>query len=236
MKECVILAGGKGLRLKGQTDIPKPFLVLDGETGETLLEAQLKWLIAYDFEHVILALSRPNFKYMRTNYSKFLNVPNIDISIEEEELGTGGGLKKALELVEENNFYCFNIDDVVDYNPEELFSAQHSQNAILIKQARLPFGAVEFDKDMKVTSFVEKPLIDKYVSCGHYAFNKKIIEDLLPDVGDLEKTLLRDLAKLGLLYAYILKGEWITINTMKDLLEARSSRHKEEEYGKRKEI
>ena len=218
----MILAGGKGLRLKGQTEVPKPFLIVKEETGETILEAQLKWLVAYNYEHVILAMSRQNFKYMRLNYTKFLNVPSIDISIEEESLGSGGGLKKALELVEEPNFYCFNVDDVAFYNPEELYLAQRTHNVILIKKATLPFGAVSFDQDMKVTSFVEKPVIDKFVNCGHYVFNKKAIEDLLPDNGDLELTLLRDLAKLGVLYAFILKGKWITINTYKELLQARS--------------
>ena len=74
----MILAGGKGLRLKGQTEVPKPFLIVKEETGETILEAQLKWLVAYNYEHVILAMSRQNFKYMRLNYTKFLNVPSID--------------------------------------------------------------------------------------------------------------------------------------------------------------
>jgi len=221
MKEAVVLAGGKGLRLKGQTEVPKPFLVIKPETGETLLEAQLKWLVAYDFEHVILATSRENFRYMRVNYAKFLNVASIDISVEEEHLGTGGGLKKALELVEEPNFYCFNVDDVAFYDPTELYLAQRLQNVVLIKKAILPFGAVEFDQDMKVTNFVEKPEIDKFVSCGHYVFSKKSIEELLPDDGDLELTLLRDLAKMGFLYANVLKGKWITINTYKELMQAR---------------
>jgi len=221
MREAVILAGGKGLRLKGSTEVPKPFLIVKSETGETLLESQLKWLVAYDFEHVVLAMSRENFKYMRVNYAKFLNVPSIDVSIEEEHLGTGGGLKRALELVEEANFYCFNVDDVAFYDPGELYNAQQGLNVLLIKHARLPFGLVEFSSDMKVTSFVQKPEIDKFVSCGHYVFNKKSIVNLLPDQGDLEDTLLRDLAKLGQLNAYILKGRWITINTYKELIEAK---------------
>jgi len=221
MRECVILAGGRGLRLKGQVDVPKPFLVIKEETGETLLQAQLKWLAAYDFEHVILATSRETFKYLRANYSKLLNQSEIDISIEEDALGTGGALKKALDLVEEPNFYCFNVDDVTFYDPGELFVAQKLKNALLIKKAILPFGEVEFAPDMRVLHFVEKPAIDKYVSCGHYVFNKEQIVPFLPDIGDLEQTLLKDLATSKLLQAYILKGRWVTINTMKDLLEAR---------------
>jgi hypothetical protein len=134
---------------------------------------------------------------------------------------TGGALKKALDLVEEPNFYCFNVDDVTFYDPGELFVAQKLKNALLIKKAILPFGAVEFAPDMRVLHFVEKPAIDKYVSCGHYVFNKEQIVPFLPDIGDLEQTLLKDLATSKLLQAYILKGRWVTINTMKDLLEAR---------------
>lgn len=221
MRECVVLAGGKGLRLKGHSEVPKPFLIVKEESGETLLESQLKWLLAYDFEHVILALSRENFKYMRLNYSKFLSLPFLDTSIEEENLGTGGAVKKALELIEEPNFYCFNVDDVCFYNPGELFNSQRSLNVILVKQAILPFGAVEFDINQRVDNFVEKPVIDKFVSCGHYVFSKKSIESLLPEIGDLEQTLLKDLAFNKALYAYPLKGKWITINTFKELLEAR---------------
>lgn len=220
MREAVILAGGKGLRLKGQTEIPKPFLVIKKETGETLLEAQLKWLVAYDFEHIILAMSRENFKFMRNNYIKFLNDSAIDVSIEEENLGTAGGLKKTWDLIEEPNFYCFNVDDVAFYPPTELYEAQKLKNVILVKQAILPFGAVKFTEKMSVYSFEEKPQLDKFVSCGHYVFSKEQIKDLLPDEGDLEQTLLKDLASLGKLNAYILKGKWVTINNYKELIEA----------------
>lgn len=221
MNEAVVLAGGKGLRLKGQIEVPKPFLIVDTNTGETLLDSQIKWLVAYGFEHIILALSRENFRYMRVNYPAYLNIPYIDTSIEEDFLGTGGALKKAFDLIEEERFYCCNVDDVCFYDPNELLHFKPKKNVILVKQARLPFGAVEFEKDFKVTSFREKPMIDKFVSCGHYVFEKSKIEDLLPDSGDLERTLLVDLVSRGELYAYILKGEWITINTYKELLEAR---------------
>jgi D-glycero-alpha-D-manno-heptose 1-phosphate guanylyltransferase len=221
MKEAVILCGGQGLRLKGHTNVPKPFLIIDIETGETLLEAQLKWLLAYDFEHVILAISRENYKYMRINYSRLMTLPWLDPSVEDEYLGTGGALRKALDLVEEKNFYVMNVDDICSYDPNELYDAQRNSNAILIKQARLPFGVVEVGPDMKVIDFVEKPTISKYVSCGHYVFNRKLVEQFLPTEGDLEQTLLRELAKQGLLYAHVLTGKWITINTFKDLLEAR---------------
>lgn len=221
MKEAIILAGGQGLRLKGAVDIPKPFLVVKQETGETLFDAQLKWLIAHDFEHVILTLSRENFKYMRTNYPKLLNEATLDFAIEENNLGTAGALKNSLDYMEKPTVYCLNVDDVCFYSPIELFDYSKGSNVILVKQATLPFGVVKFDSLMRVTSFVEKPQVESYVSCGHYLFKKRDLEDLLPDEGDLERTLLTDLARLGMLNAYILKGKWTTLNTYKDLVNIR---------------
>jgi len=219
MKEAVVLTGGKGLRLRGHTEVPKPFLIIKDE--ETLLDSQISWLLGHGFEHIILAISRPNFRYLRKNYSRYLNIPLIDFSIEEEQLGTGAGLKKALELVEEKQFYCMNIDDVVFYNPEDLFKSSKGLNAILIKKAQLPFGVVKFDKNRLVTGFEEKPMLDKYISVGHYVFRTDLIEEVLPDEGDLERTLLGTLARDRVLFAHILTGKWITINTYKDLIKAR---------------
>jgi NDP-sugar pyrophosphorylase family protein len=81
----------------------------------------------------------------------------------------------------------------------------------------------------KVKEFVEKPVLDWisqlfadfYVSAGHYFFDKDAILPLLPEKGDLEKTALPALAANSMLHAYVIKGKWITINTYKDLLEAR---------------
>jgi D-glycero-alpha-D-manno-heptose 1-phosphate guanylyltransferase len=216
MKECVILAGGKGLRLRGDTIIPKPFLII--REGETLLDSQVLWLIGHDFEHIILSTSRENFKYMRTNYGKYLNMAAIDISIEEENLGTGGGLMKALEMVEEETFYCMNVDDVVFYSPTKLYTASKGRCAVLVQKAKLPFGTVIFDNKNLIHSFQEKPQTDMFVSCGHYVFTKSLLRDILPELGDIEQTTLKTLAKNQVLFAYPLEGRWITINTYKDLL------------------
>jgi len=219
MNEAIVLCGGKGLRLRGHVEVPKPFLVIKNE--ETLLDAQIKWLFAHGFEHIILAISRENFRYLRKNYSSYLNIPAIDFSIEEEHVGTAGALNLALEFVEEASFYCFNIDDVTYYDPRELLVFAKKSNAILVKRARLPFGVVKFNKQSFVTSFEEKPKIPYYVSCGHYVFQRKLIKDILPLEGDLERTLLKELAQMRTLKAYPLVGKWITINTYKDLVNAR---------------
>ena len=219
MLEAIVLAGGKGLRLKGHTEVPKPFLIIRGQA--TLFDAQIEWLVGHGFEHIIVAISRENFKYLRRNYSRYLNIALMDFSIEEEYLGTAGALKKALYYVEEPKFYVFNVDDVVFYDPRLLFKEAKNYNAILVKKAKLPFGTVEVDKYNRVVKFEEKPEINKLVSCGHYVFRKDLIEDILEERGDLERTLLNTLAEQKLLFAYELKDKWFSLNTYKDLKKIR---------------
>jgi NDP-sugar pyrophosphorylase family protein len=60
-----------------------------------------------------------------------------------------------------------------------------------------------------------------YVSVGHYYWDKDVALSTLPEKGDVETTALPALAANGLLWAYVVKGEWVTINTYKDLLLAR---------------
>jgi NDP-sugar pyrophosphorylase family protein len=220
MLEAVILAGGRGLRLKGNTEIPKPFLII--KEPETILDCQVKWLVGHGFEHIILAVSRPTFKYLRLHYSHYLNEPKIDISIEEEFVGTGGALRNALDLIESSKFYLMNVDDVAYYDPNLLFAASKNLNSILVQKAILPFGTVKFDSEMKVKSFEEKPQVDFYVSCGHYVLSRKDLFTLLPYEGGLEQKYLPQIAKQGSLYVHVLKDKWITINDYKQLLEARA--------------
>lgn len=220
MLEVVILAGGRGLRLKGNTEIPKPFLII--KEPETILDCQVNWLVGHGFEHIILAISRSTFKYLRLHYSHYLNEPRIDISIEEEFIGTGGALRNALDFIESPKFYLMNVDDVCYYDPNLLFTASKGLNSILVQKAILPFGTVKFDSTMKVKSFEEKPQVDFYVSCGHYVLERKDLNSILPYEGGLEQKVLPNLAKKGSLYAYVLNNKWITINDFKQLLEARA--------------
>jgi NDP-sugar pyrophosphorylase family protein len=69
--------------------------------------------------------------------------------------------------------------------------------------------------------FREKPLLDFYVSAGHYFFKKHIIDKYFPDSGNFEETVLPRLARERILMNYRLAGKWITLNTMKDYLQAK---------------
>ena len=207
MAEAIILCGGTGWRLKPHTWIPKPLLpLLETPTKKTLLDLQIEWLRKHGFERIILASNQ----HLETSHEV------IEV-IEEEKLGTGGAVKNALREVTEERVYVMNVDDIVSYNPQSLFEYSDAGAAILLARPHIGFGVVKLEGDF-VTGFEEKPLLDFYVSAGHYVFKREIIEKYFPDRGDLEREALPILAINKLLKGMKLEGKWYTINTYKDYI------------------
>jgi len=215
VKECIILAGGWGKRLKPQIEEPKPLVQLN---NTTLLGRQISWLEKYGFDRVII----PSKEFNLTSH------PVVWVE-EKERLGTGGAVKLANKEVLGNRVYVMNVDDIVFYNPNILWKESHLGAAILVGKLRSPYGIITSDKAGNVLKFEEKPLLPYDISLGHYCFKKEVIEQYFPDKGDLELQLMQILADNKLLRIYEYKDAWISINTYKDLEKAR-------EYFKRKGI
>jgi len=207
MAEAIILCGGTGWRLKPYTWIPKPLLpLIETPIKKTLLDLQIEWLKNSGFERIILASNQ----HLETSH-KVIEVR------EEEKLGTGGAVKRAVKKTIEELVYVMNVDDIVMYNPQRLFDYADAGAAILLARPHIGFGVVKLEGNF-VTGFEEKPLLDFYVSAGHYVFKREIIEQYFPDVGDLEREALPVIAKNKLLKGMKLEGEWYTINTYKDYI------------------
>ena len=207
MAEAVILCGGTGWRLKPHIWVPKPLLpLLETPTKKTLLDLQIEWLRKHGFERIILATNQ----HLETSHEV------VEV-IEKEKLGTGGAVKNALREVTEERVYVMNVDDIVSYNPQSLFEYSDAGAAILLARPHISFGVVKLEGDF-VTGFEEKPLLDFYVSAGHYVFKREIIEKYFPERGDLEREALPILAINKLLEGMKLEGKWYTINTYKDYI------------------
>ena len=213
LKEAIILAGGWAKRLKPEVMTPKPFLTFK---DQTLLELQLEWLLAHDFEHVVVAINEQDYKYMLKHHSYLAKTDDFTFSIEKERLGTGGAVKQALQYTTARVLYVMNVDDIVDYDPNELLENLGRGGTILVQQTRLPYGVVYFDYKNEVLRFEEKPFTSYWVSCGHYALKRRVIKKYFPEKGDLELCVWQDMARDHLLKVYKLRGRWVTINTYKD--------------------
>jgi NDP-sugar pyrophosphorylase family protein len=69
-----------------------------------------------------------------------------------------------------------------------------------------------------VSSFVEKPVLDKWINIGYFYFSRNILNELEKKNSFLE--FLRESVHNGNLYSYKHRGMHITVNTVKELQEA----------------
>jgi NDP-sugar pyrophosphorylase family protein len=208
LREAIILAGGEGWRLKPATWVPKPLLKIN---KNTLIDRQIEWLRSHNFENIIVASNRQDLTNQPVTYS-----------IEEENLGTGGATKKAFEQIKGKVAYVMNVDDIVFYDPNELFDYAGKGAGLLLAKPQIPFSKVTLENGINVIRFQQRETLDFYVSTGHYVFKKSVVEKFFPNNGDFEFTAMQRLADKKMLQGYTYHGIWFTLNTMKDLLQVRN--------------
>jgi NDP-sugar pyrophosphorylase family protein len=208
--EAVVLCGGEGWRLRPDEWTPKPLLKIT-ET-ESLLDMQVRWLMDNGFTNIVLASNR---SFPETDI--FTN-RKVQMCIERKKLGTGGAVKRAGVLIDTEKFYVLNVDDVAFYDPRTLYGKATDGAAMLLAKPRLPFGVVTMQEDDIVKGFEHRPILDIWVNAGHYVFSKEIVGKYFPSEGDFEHTAMQQIAKDNHLRGLKYPGDWLTLNTAKDLI------------------
>jgi NDP-sugar pyrophosphorylase family protein len=223
--KAIILAGGKGERLRPYTeDKPKCMIPV---LGNPLLSFTMRLLRAHGFNSVTICggyLHEVVEGYFGDGSKWGLK---IDYLVEKEPLGRGGAMRNALEHIQpmpNESVLAMNGDMLTNLNLSEFinFHKKHNATASLVTvPLRSPYGVVDVGENAAVNGFREKPELPFWINAGIYLLDPKIIEDL-PKVGDHEETTFPKLSAEGTLKAYQTRAFWRTIDTVKDLTEARS--------------
>ena len=99
IKESIILAGGSGTRLRDVIgELPKPMADIN---GKPFLEYLLDYQIEQGIEKIYLSVSY-NYQIIQNYFKNKYKTLEIIYSIEDEPLGTGGAIKKAINRSEEH--------------------------------------------------------------------------------------------------------------------------------------
>ena len=176
--ETIILAGGFGTRLKSVVpNIPKTLAPIN---KRPFLDYLLNYLIKQRVNKVILSLYYQH-ELIKNQYNHRYKSLNIIYSVDSTALGTGGALKRALELSQSNDVFIINGDTFfnVDLN-QLLYEHKYNKNDITIALKPMEnfdrYGIVETSNSGQVTKLKEKQYC-KYgkIDGGIYLINKNII-------------------------------------------------------------
>ena len=211
--KAIILAGGRGKRLRPITDyVPKPLIPIK---NIPIIEWQIKYLKKFNISEVIICSG-----YKTKMIEDYLNNKKLGIkitfSIEDKPLGTGGAIKKAGKKIKDKSFLVINGDIITNIDLKKLIK---KENSIASIQLKTKFGILQTDKD-KIIKFDEKKEInDIWMNAGIYHLKKEILKEL-PVIGDIEKTLFPDYAKKEKLSTIkFTNSEWYSIDSFKDMEE-----------------
>lgn len=217
--EAIILSGGKGTRLQSVIkDIPKTMADVN---GTPFLETTLQWLNSFNINKVILAVGYKKEyikKYFGNNYKNI----NLIYSEEEEPLGTGGAIKKALKECVDDNVIVMNGDVFARVDLNKMYEKHLSLGSVMTIAVKEMtnfdrFGVVKFNKD-RITRFEEKKYVEKgFMNTGIYIMNKDIFENKIEDKSfSIENDYLSKYIDKDKISPFIFAGEFIDIGIPED--------------------
>lgn len=180
--DAVIMAGGRGKRLKPLTDeTPKPLLEVG---GKPIIEHNIDRLIKFGVDDIWLTvnyLGEQIEKYFRNGDSK--NVA-INYVYEENPLGTAGSLS-LMDSFQHDHLLVMNSDLLTNIDFEEFYMHFIKQDADLAIAAvpysvQIPYAVLE-TSDNTVISFKEKPTYTYHSNAGMYLLKKSMLKYIPKD-------------------------------------------------------
>ncbi len=225
--DIIILAGGFGTRLKEEIiDIPKAMAPIN---GKPFLEYLLNYIQKSGFQKVIIStgyLSKSIENYFKDKYRSI----EIEYSIEEEPLGTGGAVKLALKKVSTPYFIVMNGDTLFRINLQDFFQ-NHVENLANLTIAlrnvddASRFGQVELNDHGVISAFKEKSSDAQsgLINGGIYIIKTKYFrKQQVPGKFSFEKDWLQNLAGSGDIFGRVFDDYFIDIGIPEDYKRAQA--------------
>jgi NDP-mannose synthase len=185
MKRAVILAGGKGMRLRPYTAvIPKPLMPVGDRPVLDIVVRQLK---NCGFERITIAtgyLAELIEAFFRDGQAYGIK---IDYNREVEPLGTVGALAMIDGLDED--FLVMNGDTLTDMDFAALLQRHRKSGAAATiatteREVQVSLGVLHFDENgtadgsHRLTGYTEKPKIKYQASMGIYCFSPRVLQHI----------------------------------------------------------
>ena len=180
MKHGLILAGGKGTRLREITKGGQKAIV--DINGRPFLSYLIEQLFSQGFDKIYVAAG-----YRAADVRSYLDAEEKDVHliVEDEPLGTGGAIYNAFRHMNTGTVLVINGDtlneaDYLDFLNQHISSS--ADISILTKYVDdvSRYGEIILDQDQRIVDFREKQNIKKsgYVNVGAYAINKNVFSSV----------------------------------------------------------
>lgn len=175
----VIMAGGKGTRLKPITNvIPKPLVPVGDKTILEVIMDQFEGIGCHKFYMSI------NYKadMMKYYLSQLDHKYDIEFFMEDKPLGTIGSVSLLKGKIT-TPFFVSNCDSINEQDYRDVWDyhlGNHNDMTIvtMVKSFKIPYGVIETGEDGLMTALKEKPEQTYQVNTGVYILNPELIDEI----------------------------------------------------------
>jgi NDP-sugar pyrophosphorylase family protein len=217
VKKAIILAGGKGTRMRPLTyEMPKPMIPLK---GKPLIQHIMELCRKYEIREIILSTGYLGDK-IREHFGDGSHL-GIDLKYvqESDEMGTAGPLLLAKNQLD-GPFLMFNGDVLSNIDLADLISFHQEQKglatiALTQVEDTSSFGVARL-KGHRIVGFVEKPKSgqeSKLINAGVYVLEPEVLKYIPPGKAMLERDVFPKLSAEGKLFGYPFDGQWFDTGT-----------------------
>jgi NDP-sugar pyrophosphorylase family protein len=223
--DAVILCGGLGTRLK--ETVPNKQKCVAEIAGKPFLDILIDTVIRHNFRRIILAAG--HLAEQVIEYAKNRQDCEIEISLEDKPLGTGGALKNAKKFIYSDNFLVMNGDTFCPAHLTNFYNFHFDNNALCsLVVAKMDdvssYSSLEIDDGGRILKyrFNERDLVGGkgFVSAGIYLMRKDIFEYFPDDEHfSLEYDVFPKLVGKDC-YGYMIDEKFFDIGTAERYLEA----------------
>ncbi len=226
---AVILAGGKGVRLRPYTTcLPKPLVPIGDRYS--ILEIIMRQLALHGFRTVTLAIG--HLGHLIRAYvgdGRQWGLDRVDYMSEDSPLGTIGPLLRMQERLPEH-FLVMNGDVLTDLDFADLLNRHRDAHAELTvatyrRHVKIDFGVLTSDRG-RIVDFAEKPTLDYRVSMGVYGMSSTVLDQYPPGLPlGFDELVLDLLARDKRPMEYPFDGHWLDIGRPDDYDRANAEFH-----------
>ncbi len=220
--EAIVLAGGRGTRLKAAVpDLPKPMAPIG---NRPFLEILLEFLARNQFTRVVLSLGYKAQCVVDHFDDRFRDM-EIIYEIEQEALGTGGALRQALARCASDPVVVFNGDTYLELEVGAVIAQWQQYRLPIIVARQVPntarYGRLDTAGN-SILRFVEKGLGGPgLINAGCYVFPRGISVEFPPDKAfSLEQDMLATTVNRLSYQIFISRGKFIDIGLPEDYARA----------------
>jgi len=221
--EAIILAGGFGTRLQRVvSDLPKSMALIN---DKPFLEYLLNFLTGQGIEKVILSVGYKR-EIIQDHFKSRYKQLSISYAVEEDPLGTGGGILNAISQVEGNEVFAMNGDSMFRIDLQAMQHLHEKTEADLTMALRYlddtaRFGTVQINPEKRVIGFYEKNEDSDpgYINGGIYLINKKFLQSSsFEKKFSLEKDCFEKCYRNSRIFGYPAKGYFLDIGIPEDYM------------------